>query len=516
MSVATPAHADATVELAGVTYELADPDDPGLGAVAISYTRDDNPDHPQLSIPEQVSIDAESVPVISVGFQAFLTAGLESVQLPATLTSIDTSAFAQNKLTTVDLPDTLTSIGSYAFTRNDITSLDLPELTHLGNSAFSANEISTLTLPSSLTTIEARAFWLNDLTEVVIPASIAQVGDEAFARNDLRQVTIPAGVTELGTAVFMDNPGLEVVRFLGPEPQASANPIIGDQDVTNPLIEYLWREGEGQAANGGFTWPTWYEFDTTPVINVQFTDPEVGTPMPAPIRVPLNHSTDGVPWGTVPEAAEPAAPHHPEREFLGWLAADSGTTEGQRPWVSGDPLHGDTTITARWAPVPVEIVTIDVHASAVTVDEGGSVVLTAEGFDAQGSSLGDVTAETTFTSDVATDMVDGDHVTFPTASQHTITGTHQGGATDAVVIDVVPTAVEPVEPTEPAETGAPGSTPSTTDTGAAVPTDSGATLATTGFGPQPLTAAAALMTLGALLLAVTRRKNATSVRTGTQ
>lgn len=88
------------------------------------------------------------------------------------------------------------------------------------------------------------------------------------------------------------------------------------------------------------------------------------------------------------------------------------------------------------------VATLVMTPSTTTVDQGESVTLTVAGFNAGGIELGDVTDEVVFTSDVATDVVTGNEVSFPTASPHTITATHTPtGVTQSVVIEVVPPAV---------------------------------------------------------------------------
>jgi hypothetical protein len=81
-----------------------------------------------------------------------------------------------------------------------------------------------------------------------------------------------------------------------------------------------------------------------------------------------------------------------------------------------------------------------VAASRHTVNQGESVTMSATMVDAAGHTV-DVTAETVFTSDYASDVIAGDLVTFPHASPHTITGTYVGGDTDSDVVEVVPQEV---------------------------------------------------------------------------
>jgi X-Pro dipeptidyl-peptidase len=144
------------------------------------------------------------------------------------------------------------------------------------------------------------------------------------------------------------------------------------------------------------------------------------------------------------------------------------------------------------------------------------VTLTAEGFDADGTSLGDVTDLATFTSSVATDVIAGNTVTFPTASPHTLTAT-VGTATGSVLIEVTPAAVPTPDPTAPPVDG--GATPAPPVAGdpAAQPPVliGGSGLPVTGAaGMIPLgTAAAVLLLAGAAFMMLRRRQRLAAAST---
>jgi hypothetical protein len=73
---------------------------------------------------------------------------------------------------------------------------------------------------------------------------------------------------------------------------------------------------------------------------------------------------------------------------------------------------------------PLDSITVSPQTANLTA--GDSQEFTAEGFDAQGNSLGDVTADSTFTSDDPTDTVRGATITFLTAGTHAVTATDGG------------------------------------------------------------------------------------------
>lgn len=113
-------------------------------------------------------------------------------------------------------------------------------------------------------------------------------------------------------------------------------------------------------------------------------------------------------------------------------------TAGAQTVTATDPPTG-VSDTIGITVVPAELAELELNASGTSVDEGGSITLAATGADEFGNDLGSVTAETEFASDVPTDIVEGNRITFPTASPHLITGTHQPtGVTATITIEVTP------------------------------------------------------------------------------
>jgi hypothetical protein len=92
---------------------------------------------------------------------------------------------------------------------------------------------------------------------------------------------------------------------------------------------------------------------------------------------------------------------------------------------------GETSVTVIAGPVSSLVLT----SSASDAPAGSSATITAEGFDTVGDDLGDVTADTTFSSSNGSDVVTGDSLAFGTAGSRTITGT-DGTATGTTHVNV--------------------------------------------------------------------------------
>ena len=80
---------------------------------------------------------------------------------------------------------------------------------------------------------------------------------------------------------------------------------------------------------------------------------------------------------------------------------------------------------------------LSISATSLTANRGDTITITASGADEANNPLGDVTDDITLSSDVDTDIVEGNTVTFVDASPHTITVVHSPtGSSASVVINV--------------------------------------------------------------------------------
>lgn len=89
--------------------------------------------------------------------------------------------------------------------------------------------------------------------------------------------------------------------------------------------------------------------------------------------------------------------------------------------------------------LPADAAALGIDVSATSVPQGGSITFEVWATDEFSNLIGDVTDDVAVESDVETDVVVGNTVTFPTASPHTLTFTLEQ-LTDSVVIEVIPAA----------------------------------------------------------------------------
>lgn len=178
---------------------------------------------------------------------AFYGAGLESVSIPKSVTSIGIWAFCETTATSinVDLDNIyFASDNGVLFTKDWSTLIAYPSGSYLANysvptsvmtisdSAFYKSlYLETLNIPDSVTDIQAYAFANSPELESVTFADqspITKVRTETFAvLPKLSSITIPEGVTSIEDSAFYNSTSLTDVNFLGDAPTVVAGAFTG-------------------------------------------------------------------------------------------------------------------------------------------------------------------------------------------------------------------------------------------------------------------------------------------------
>ena len=161
------------------------------------------------------------------------TKNLKEVVLPDSLVSIGPRAFQSSGLTSVELPDSVTELDTGAFEYcENLTSVKLsPNLKYIGQMAFSqCTSLTSIEIPDSITSIYNRAFSGSGLLECTLPKGLTELDYGIFGGSQIRSITVPEG------AVLNNN--------FGDCPELTDITLYGDHDMSEitqalaPLAQY--------------------------------------------------------------------------------------------------------------------------------------------------------------------------------------------------------------------------------------------------------------------------------------
>lgn len=131
---------------------------------------------------------------------------LKKVALPENSTYIGNRAFYATALNSMVLPASITTIGEYAFAGSQIEHINVSNIHSLGlgKGCFSNTEVKDILLSNGLESIPEEIFSnCSGLIEIAIPASVKTIGKRAFAGcENLYTVIIPGTVTTIEDGAF--------------------------------------------------------------------------------------------------------------------------------------------------------------------------------------------------------------------------------------------------------------------------------------------------------------------------
>lgn len=149
--------------------------------------------------------------VTSIGKNAFADSGsLTTLITGANLTDIGNEAFINcSKLETVDLSRSqkLDSIGESSFCRAGVKSIVIPDsVTTIKSNAFDGcSKLTYVKLPKNLKEISYQCFQSTALEQVEIPENVTTIGRDAFRSTQIKKIVIPFNVTKIYPNAFGTN-----------------------------------------------------------------------------------------------------------------------------------------------------------------------------------------------------------------------------------------------------------------------------------------------------------------------
>ena len=240
--------------------------------------------------------------VKDIGAMAFISCGkLATVNLPSTLESIGERAFEfDSSLTSIALPNGLLSIGKEAFESSGLQSLEIPaSVTYIGQEAFMAcksmnpltvsednqaycslnnviydkaietavvsipsGNYGTKTLPNTLKHIGPGAYRGCNFSMVIIPEGAEDIGELAFyANTNLQSVVIPSSVNSIGDLSFFNCSSLSRVYYSGTETSWNDIDVQGNNTLLLSKARYYYCEQQPTEA-GNY----WHYVDGVPTV----------------------------------------------------------------------------------------------------------------------------------------------------------------------------------------------------------------------------------------------------------
>ena len=131
----------------------------------------------------------------------------EDLVIPEGIKEIEDSAFDMGNsqlIKTVKLPHTLERIGNHAFYLSGIESVEIPDsVTYVGNGAFAyCLRLSYVKLPKGLEELNSDLFYMSSLGELDIPDGVKVIKENAFSGSQIKTVVLPEGVTDIAGSAF--------------------------------------------------------------------------------------------------------------------------------------------------------------------------------------------------------------------------------------------------------------------------------------------------------------------------
>ena len=295
-----------------------------------------------VKIPETVEYNGETYTVVAIGFQAFYKdQKLTHVELPSTLKVIGESAFSCcMKLGDIVIPEGVTTIKKYAFNMVfGATSYEIPaSVTTIEGQAFANNAAKKIEFEkgSSITTLPYALFAGNQyMEEVVLPEKLTEIGSNVFQYcKAMQSISLPSTIKKIGPQAFINCSALDSIMIPEQVAEIAESAFQGCSG-----LETVYYEGNNENL-----------FDQVTSIDKTKTT----------IKYPRHVSFVMNGHGTEPKAqpvwsgdkltkiADPTAAGY---TFDGWYIDEALT---QKFDVENDTISGDTTLYAKWEPIPDE------------------------------------------------------------------------------------------------------------------------------------------------------------------
>ena len=196
--------------------------------------------------------------VTTIGAFAFTRSGLTEIDLPYSVTTIETLAFGEcDNLVSVYLPATVTTINDNAFTGAALTNIDVDA----GNPVFDSRNGCNAIIRTATNTL------ITGCKNTVVPYGVTAIGVSAFENcSNLTDITLPASVEMLGNYAFLNCSSLNTIEVEAITPPTMAEFTFGN--LTSGNIKVYVPCGSLETYQDS----DWNVFDLVENCNIVFED----------------------------------------------------------------------------------------------------------------------------------------------------------------------------------------------------------------------------------------------------
>lgn len=187
-----------------------------------------------------------------IGVSAFAQSGLESIEIPNTVTTIMQGAFMQcRSLESVQLPNQLEILAPMIFAQCErLESIEIPNSVkyfddgtmgtqdvagyETGKQFANCVSLNSVILPNQLKNLPLCAFLGTSMTEIEIPNSVEIIDQEAFENAPLEYLELPFNLKQTPGLMSFYNSNLSYMKtyLQDPDPEFFMGSWIDDEDAT--------------------------------------------------------------------------------------------------------------------------------------------------------------------------------------------------------------------------------------------------------------------------------------------
>lgn len=181
----------------------------------------------QVNIPQTVTYHNRTFTVTSIAGEAFKNPYISSINIPASITTIESGAFKNCNLKgIIHIPGSVRHIGETAFYPSlYIDGFDVDSTNTVYDSrenSYALIETATNTLlaggsnssiPNTVTSIADKAFVGTQAKRITIPESVTSIGKAVFVHSELEDIHLPDNITVLDDYLFQWSRKLQHIRL---------------------------------------------------------------------------------------------------------------------------------------------------------------------------------------------------------------------------------------------------------------------------------------------------------------